>query len=130
MRDVKILLQDACYLLLRRIAVSRDGHFDFQRRILKNRDITFQRSSHCYALCPSQLQHTLHVLSVERSLDGKLVGMIRIDQPQDTLEDFLQPEVIVYVFSQLDDAHRLELWFVVQHQQDTVSHNDGTRVDA
>ena len=77
--DAQRLFQHQLHLLLGGGAVAHDGLLGLTGGILRHgRHSVLQGGNHGRSLSPPQFEHYLGVLSVERTLDGQLRGMIAL----------------------------------------------------
>ena len=88
-----------------------------------------QRCRHGHALRPSQLEHRLHILAVERCLQGHLIWLELIHQRQHAIEDFLQSQFVTFVFTQLNHAKLQQRQLAALRQDYTISHHVGAGVE-
>jgi hypothetical protein len=83
-----------------------------------------------HALCPAQLQHTLHVLAEERGFDGKHRWLELRDHMNYFLVDQLQPFVVVFLAAQLQHIHLQHGYAAKRYVDNAVTHHQGAGVDA
>ena len=82
----------------------------------------------CNALCPAQLEHTLHILSKERSFNGKFIGQERGYEPLHPCKDFAKFHVHVLALAHVDNTHGNEACTVSVHANEGISHDVGSGV--
>ena len=123
-------LQHHRHLLLAGGTVAGNGHFDLAGLIFGNGYLAVQGGNHRHTLGAAQLEHRLHVLAVERCLDGHLVGQVLLDDAAHTLIDVPEPQVVVLHAAQLQHAHDDEFGFLAVYAKQGITHDIGARVDA
>ena len=123
-------LQHTGNLILGSRPVSGDCHLDFQRSIFTDGDIMMDGCSNGNALRTSELQHWLHVLAEERSLDGKLVGQILVNDTRDTVKNLSQPQIYILLLAHINDTHDYQFCLVPTNTQHAIAHDVSPRIDA
>ncbi len=128
--DVQGALQHGSHLLLAGGAVASNGHLDFAGFVLGDGHVAAQCGRHGHALGAPQFEHGLHVLAVERGLDGHLVGQELFDDAGHSLEDAAQAQVVVLHAVEFNHPHGNELGLLAVDAQQAISHDVGAWVDA
>ena len=123
-------MQHHGYLLLAGGTVAGDGHFYLPGLVFGDGNFAVESGDHRHALRPTQLEHRLDVLAVERCLDGHLVGQILVDDAAHALIDVAQAHVMVLHAVEPQHTHDDEFRFLAVHPQQGISHNISARVDA
>jgi len=82
-----------------------------------------------HALCPSQLEHALHVFSEKWGFDRKVLRREPADQLLHLLVDQLQPLITVLADRQSQDTHFDQANPVTHALHQTIPHDDSTRID-
>ena len=128
--DMEHTGQHACHLFFAGLPVSGDGHFDFERRIFGDGDVTMDSRCDSHPLCASQFQHALYVFAEERCFDGHFVRQVRLDDACHPFEYPAEFQVWTGIFAQVDDAHGFHDRLVSGHTQHAISHEVRARVYA
>lgn len=123
-------LQHSCHLFLRRLALARDGHLDFQRGIFVNGHRMVYGSSYGNSLRASEFKHRLDILAKERGFNGHLVGKVFIYDTRHALEYLSKAQIGVSLLTHVYHAHGHKACLVATHGQHAISHDIGARVNA
>ena len=123
-------LEHGGHLLFGGGSIAGDGYLDLHRRIFEDRNVALCAGCHGHSLCSTELDHGLGVDAYEGRLDGQFVGMILVDETQDTFVNALETEVVALKFGELQDTHDDETRFAADDLKDSIAHDVGAGVDA
>ena len=119
--DSEYATEHGGHLLFAGLTVSRDGHLDFHGRVFVDGNVTADGCCDSYALCPAKFKHALNILPKKRGFDGQLVRLETVDNPFDPFINPSQLGVHVCAATQVDNAHRDELYVAALCAYDAVS---------
>ena len=106
--ETKYSLQHIRHLFLRGCTVARYGLLDFTWRILDERNVTGKCRRNAQSLSPAEFQHRLHVLAEERSLDGKHIRLIDLDNRRNLIKQYFHLRTHFHLRSQNYTTHSQE----------------------
>lgn len=92
------------------VSFARNHHFYFLRGIFYNRNFARECCRHAHALRPAKFEHRLYVFSVKRCFQGHFIGVVIVDNLQQTVKYFLQFVRMIFVFRQVNYAILQQNW--------------------
>lgn len=123
-------LQHLPYLFLAGIAIARYRLLDLPGRIFRNGYAGLHSGSNSDSLCPSELQHTLHVFPEEGRFDGKGCGTVTADELLYFLVYPVQAFIGVFVMREFHRTHFEEAKLSRPYGDEAESHQQGAWIYA
>ena len=121
-------LQNGSHLFFGGIAIPCNTLFDNGGFILGIGQVATNGSPDSHTLRLAEFEHGLHILAGKRGLDGKMVGMVRVDDALGGVEDFADAEMEVGNLAQIKHIHDYQLGFGTIGVEEAISQNLCARV--
>lgn len=117
-----------CNLFLRSVTITRNRLLYFLGGVFNNGYFAVKRRRHGHPLGTPQLQHGLYVFAIERGFQGYLVRIVLIYKAQNTFKDLGKPQLMTFVFTQVNNAKLDEVNFGFANRNKPIPHNIRARI--
>ena len=122
--------EDGCDLFFGGVAVAGDYLLDDGRFVLGVAEVATHGGGNGHSLGAAELEHRLHVLAEEGSLDGEVVRMEGVDDADGGVEDAADTVFDVGDVAEVEDIHSKYFGCAFVGIEEAVAEDAGTGVDA